>query len=569
MRMEAFFQLTFFIVVLAAASIPLGFYIAKVYNKERTFLDFIIQPIENLVYRIINIDASAEMRWTQYTFALLSFNLIGALAVYLFLRVQKFLPLNPSGFPGVNPDLSFNTAISFMTNTNWQAYGGESTLGYLAQMMGLMVQNFLSTATGLAVAMGLIRGFSRGESGTIGNFWFDVTRATLWILLPLSIIFSLFLISQGVPQNLNSYAEITTLEGARQIIAQGPVASQEAIKMVGTNGGGIFNSNSAHPYENPTALSNFFQMFSILLIPTAICIAFGKMMRDKRHGFVLLAAMLVLFIAGFIAVGYFEKNGNSMINSDLGSRQLCNMEGKEVRFGMTASSLFGVITTSASCGAVNSMHDSYTPLGGMVLLVNMALGEVIFGGVGAGFYGILIFAILTVFIAGLMVGRTPEYLGKKIESFEVKMVMIGILSAPAIILIFTAIGVLVSAGKAGITNPGPHGLTQVLYAFTSPANNNGSAFAGISCNNLFYNILTGLAMLLGRFLVIIPALAIAGALARKKIIPISKGTFPTTGYVFVLLLVSVILIVGALTFFPALCLGPIVEHLQMIHGITH
>jgi K+-transporting ATPase ATPase A chain len=569
MRFTDFHQLAFYLLVLAGAAVPLGLHMARVFKGERTFLDSVMKPLEGMFYRFIHIEAGAEMRWTQYSHALLAFNLAGAAFLYLLMRLQALLPLNHPGLSGAAPDLTFNTAVSFMTNTNWQAYGGETTLSHFVQMLGMTVQNFLSAATGIAVAMALMRGFKRNECSTIGNFWFDVTRALTFVLLPLSIIFAIFLVSQGVPQNLSPHAEISTLEGGRQLIAQGPVASQEAIKIIGTNGGGFFNVNSAHPYENPNALSNFFHLFFIFLIPAALCVTFGRMMKDWRHGLVLLVAMLILFIAGYALTCHFENSGNTMINQAMGGRSLPNMEGKEVRFGITASSLYGVITTAASCGAVNSMHDSYTPLGGMILLLNIVIGEVIFGGVGAGFYGIILFAILTVFIAGLMVGRTPEYLGKKIGAFEIKMVMIAVLTAPAVILVFTAISVLIPAGKAGITNPGPHGLTQVLYAFSSPANNNGSAFAGIQCNSHFYNVLTGLAMLMGRFLVIIPVLAIAGSMAMKRSIPLSRGTFPTTGPLFAALLVFVILMVGALTFFPVLSLGPVIEHLQMQGGTWH
>jgi K+-transporting ATPase ATPase A chain len=569
MKTHDFYQLLIFLGVLISCSIPLGLYIKKVFCREKTWLDFIFKPVEKLIYKLMGINAEAEMRWTQYAFALLSFNLAGGVLLYLLLRLQQSLPLNAGGLAGVSPDLAFNTAISFMTNTNWQAYAGESTLGILVQMAGLTVQNFLSAATGIAVAIALIRCFSRKETATIGNFWFDVTRSTIWILLPLSVIFSLILVWQGVPQNFSSPLKVTTLEGGTQVIPQGPVASQESIKIIGTNGGGYFNANSAHPYENPAPLTSFLQVLAIFLIPAAICTTFGKFMKDKRHGLVLLTAMIILFLIGIVTVMHFENKGNPQLSGLLGKSDLPQMEGKEVRFGVGASSLYAVITTSASCGAVNSMHDSYTPLGGMVMLLNIGIGEIIFGGVGAGFYGIILFAVLTVFIAGLMVGRTPEYLGKKIESFEIKMVMLGVLVVPVVVLIFTAISVMVDPGKAGISNPGPHGLSQVLYAFLSGAGNNGSAFAGLSANSLYYNLLIGIAMFVGRFGIIIPVLAIAGSIAQKKIVPVSSGTFPTTGSMFIGLLVAIILMVGALTFFPVLSLGPIAEQLKMVHGITY
>ncbi|MCE1248795.1 MAG: potassium-transporting ATPase subunit KdpA [Firmicutes bacterium] len=563
------FQLLFFTGVLIVCSLPLGLYIKKVFCREATLFDFILKPVEKFIYRLMGINADAQMRWTQYAFALLSFNIAGGILLYLLLRLQNLLPLNPGSFSGMSPDLAFNTAISFVTNTNWQAYAGESTLGYLAQMAGLTVQNFLSAATGIAVAIALMRSFSGKESGTIGNFWFDATRSVLWILLPLSLIFSIVFVWQGVPQNFNKPVSIKTLEGVEQSIPQGPVASQEAIKIIGTNGGGFFNANSAHPYENPTPLASFLQVFAILIIPAALCTTFGKMMKDRRHGLVLLGAMLLLFITGVCLVTHFENAGNPEIAKILHRTSVPQMEGKEVRFGIGASSLYSVVTTSASCGAVNSMHDSFTPLSGMILMLNIGIGEIIFGGVGAGFYGIILFALLTVFIAGLMVGRTPEYLGKKIEAFEIKMVMLGVLVIPVLVLILTALSVSIDPGKAGISNPGPHGLSQVLYAYLSASGNNGSAFAGLSANTFFYNLLLGLTMLIGRFGVIIPVIAIAGAIASKKIVPVSNGTFPTTGIMFAGLLTIIILMVGALTFFPVLSLAPVAEHLKMMNGVLY
>ncbi|MCL5772820.1 MAG: potassium-transporting ATPase subunit KdpA [Firmicutes bacterium] len=563
------FLLFIYLFTLLVLSIPLGLFMAKVFNREKTFLDFLLVPVENFCYRIFKIDARAEMRWTQYAFALLVFNLVGLVLLYLLQRIQQFLPFNPRHFGAVAPDLAFNTAVSFVTNTNWQAYSGESTMSYLVQMAGLAVQNFLSAATGIAVAIALVRGIVRKETKTIGNFWFDLTRSVLWILLPLSLLIAPLYIWQGVPQNIHAYTDVNTLEGAKQVIAQGPVASQEVIKELGTNGGGFFNANSSHPFENPTPLTNFIQILTIFLISAALCITFGKMSGDKRHGIVLLVSMILLFVTGFFFAYKFEKAGNPQFAALMQRGTVENMEGKEVRFGVLNSSLFAVVTTCTSCGAVNSMHDSFTPLGGLVPLFNIELGEVIFGGVGSGLYGILLYAILSVFIAGLMVGRTPEYLGKKIQSFEVKMVMLGVLISPACMLVLAAIGVVTAGGMAGISNPGPHGLTQVLYAFSSGAGNNGSAFAGLSANTLFYNILMGVDMLIGRFAMLIPVLAVAGSLAEKKKVPMSIGTFPTTGFLFVVLLIGVLLIVGALTFFPAISLGPILDHLQMLKGILY
>jgi K+-transporting ATPase ATPase A chain len=495
---------------------------------------------------------------------MLFFHVGGFLILYALMRLQAVLPLNPADQSAVAQDLSFNTAVSFITNTNWQNYGGESTLSYLVQMLGLTHQNFLSAATGIALAMALIRGFSRASARTVGNFWVDITRCTLYILLPICVVYALFLVWQGIPQTLSPYVEATTLEGAKQTIAVGPVASQVAIKMLGTNGGGFFNANAAHPFENPTALSNFVQMVSIFTIGAALTNVFGRAVSDQRQGWALLAAMGVLFLAGVIVTYWAESSGTTALNA-LGLTG-GNMEGKEVRFGIVASALFAVVTTAASCGAVNAMHDSFTALGGMIPLINMQLGEIIVGGVGAGLYGMLLFVILAIFVAGLMVGRTPEYVGKKIEAKEVKMAMLAILILPLMYLGWTAVAVVFPPAVASMANPGPHGFTEVLYAYVSQTGNNGSAFGGLTGNIFFYNLTGAIAMLVGRFWMIVPAMAIAGSLAAKKSIPASAGTFPTTGPLFVGLVVGVILIVGGLTFFPALALGPIVEHLAMIHG---
>lgn len=530
------------------------------------------------------------MGWKHYALAVIVVNVLGALAVYALQRVQQWLPLNPQGFGAITPDSSFNTAISFVSNTNWQGYSGESTMSYLTQMLGLAVQNFLSAATGIAVVIALIRGFARHSANTIGNFWVDFTRATVYVLLPLSILVSVFFVSQGVIQNFDGYKEVTTVTATTydnpkmdasgqplkdaqgnpvtekattqtQTLPMGPVASQEAIKMLGTNGGGFFNANSAHPYENPNALTNFVQMLAIFIIPAALCFTFGGMVGDGRQGWAVLAAMTVLFAVLAVFLGWAELHANPML-ANLGIDQaMGNMEGKETRFGIVASSLFATITTAASCGAVNAMHDSLTALGGFVPMFLMQLGEVVFGGVGSGLYGMLVYAILAVFIAGLMIGRTPEYLGKKIEVFEMKMTSIAILVTPLLVLVGTAIAVVVTQGKAGIFNPGTHGFSEVLYAFSSAANNNGSAFAGLSANTPFYNIALGIAMWLGRFWIIVPVLAMAGTFAAKKRLPVTAGTLPTHGPLFVVLLIGSVLLVGALTYIPALALGPIAEHL--------
>lgn len=552
------------IVVLLAK--PLGGYMYRVFSGERTFLSSILAPLERGLYRISGTSEREEQHWTSYAAALLFFNLAGFLVLYLLQRLQGGLPYNPAGMTAVEPGLAFNTAASFMTNTNWQNYGGESTMSYLVQMAGLTVQNFLSAATGIAIAVALIRGFARASGKSIGNFWVDMTRCTLYLLLPFCIVLTLVYVYLGMPQTLAAYANATTLEGAQQTIAVGPVASQVAIKMLGTNGGGFFNANAAHPFENPDAISNLIQMVTIFALGAALTNVFGRMVGNQRQGWAILSAMGVLFIAGVAVCYWAEAAGNPLVHAlgvDGG-----NMEGKESRFGIALSALFAVITTAASCGAVNAMHDSFTALGGMIPIINMQLGEVIVGGVGAGFYGILMFIVIAVFVAGLMVGRTPEYLGKKIEAKEVKMAMLAVLCLPLAMLIFTAIAVVLPTGVASIANAGPHGFSEVLYAYTSAAANNGSAFGGLSGNTPWYNVTLGIGMLMGRFLVIIPALAIAGSLVAKKTVPASAGTFPTDGPLFVGLLVGVILIVGGLTFFPALAVGPIVEHLAMIHGQT-
>jgi K+-transporting ATPase ATPase A chain len=587
--------LALFLAALLLTAWPLGLWLARIYSGS---LPNWMHKLEAPLYRLAGTSADTNMKWSQYALALLAFNALGVLAVYALQRLQVWLPLNPAGMAAVSPDSAFNTAISFVSNTNWQGYAGESTMSYLTQMLVLAVQNFFSAATGIAVVFALFRGFAARATGAIGNFWVDLTRITAWLLLPLSLVFAIFLVGQGVIQNFDGYKEVATLETtayqlpkngpdglalkddkgnpvmedaktATQTLAMGPVASQEAIKMLGTNGGGFFNANSAHPYENPTALSNFFQMLSIFLIPAALCFAFGRAVGDTRQGWAVLAAMTLLFVLAVVAITPAEQAGNPLL-SPLGVDQAAsalqaggNMEGKETRFGINASSLFAVITTAASCGAVNAMHDSFTPLGGMVPMVMMQLGEVVFGGVGTGLYGMLIFAMLAVFIAGLMIGRTPEYLGKKIESHEMKLVSIAILVTPILVLAGTAFAVLAGAGKAGIANPGAHGFSEILYALTSAGNNNGSAFAGLSANTPFYNTLLAVAMWLGRFGVIVPVLAIAGALAAKKRLPVTAGTMPTHGPLFVTLLIGTVLLVGLLNYVPALALGPVVEHLML------
>ena len=554
-------QIFVYCAIIVALVKPLGWYMTRVFNGERTLLWPALRPVEAALYWMGGVDEKREQHWVTYAVAMLFFHIGGFLILYAVMRLQAVLPFNPAEQSAVAEDLSFNTAISFITNTNWQNYGGESTMSYLVQMLGLTHQNFLSAATGIALAVALIRGFARSSMRTIGNFWVDVTRCTLYVLLPICILYTLFLVWQGMPQTLGAYVEATTLEGAKQTIAVGPVASQVAIKMLGTNGGGFFNANAAHPFENPTALSNFVQMLSIFAIGAALTNVFGRMVGNQRQGWAILAVMGVLFISGVAVTYWAEANGTTAFEA-LGLAG-GNMEGKEVRFGIAASSLFAVITTAASCGAVNAMHDSFTALGGMIPLINMQLGEIIVGGVGAGLYGMLLFVVLSIFVAGLMVGRTPEYVGKKIEAREVKMAMLAILVLPLMYLGWTAVAVVLPPAAAAMGNAGPHGFTEVLYAYTSATGNNGSAFAGLSGNSFFYNLTLASSMFVGRFFMIIPTMAIAGSLAGKKSIPPSAGTFPTTGGLFVGLVVGVILIIGGLTFFPALALGPIVEHLAM------
>ncbi|MBZ9763300.1 potassium-transporting ATPase subunit KdpA [Mesorhizobium sp. CA8] len=566
MTMNGWIQILVYCGILALLVKPLGFYMYRVFSGDRTLLSPLLVPIERGLYRLAGTSEKEEQHWAVYATGMLLFNLAGFLVLYALQRLQGILPYNPAGMTAVDPELAFNTAASFITNTNWQNYGGESTMSYLVQMAGLTVQNFVSAATGIAIAIALIRGFARASGKSIGNFWVDLTRCTLYVLVPVCIVLTLVYVWLGVPQTLGAYVDATTLEGAKQTIALGPVASQLAIKMLGTNGGGFFNANSAHPFENPDAISNLIQMLSIFALGAGLTNVFGRMVGSERQGWALLASMGVLFLVGVAVCYWAEAAGNPLVHAlgiDGG-----NMEGKETRFGIALSALFAVITTAASCGAVNAMHDSFTALGGMIPLINMQLGEVIVGGVGAGFYGILMFVVVAVFVAGLMVGRTPEYLGKKIEAKEVKMAMLAILCLPLAMLILTAISVVLPTAVASIANGGPHGFAEVLYAYTSAAANNGSAFGGLTGNTPWYNITIGIGMLMGRFLVIIPALAIAGSLAAKKTVAASAGTFPTDGTLFVGLLVGVIVIVGGLTFFPSLAVGPIIEYLAMIHGQT-
>src|SRR5689334_4282862 len=566
MTMIGWLQIILFCVVIVALTKPLGWYMTRVFGGERTFLSPVLRPIEAGIYWVSGVDERREQHWLTYTVAMLLFHVGGFLIIYGVMRLQAMLPFNPADQSAVAPDLTFNTAISFITNTNWQNYGGEGTMSYLTQMFGLTHQNYLSAATGIVLAVALIRGFARHSVQTIGNFWVDITRCTLYVLMPICIVATLFLVWQGMPQTLGPYVDATTLEGAKQTIAVGPVASQVAIKMLGTNGGGFFNANAAHPFENPTALANFIQIISIFALGAALTSVFGRMVGNQQQGWAVLAVMGVLFIGGVIACYAAEAHGNDALNA-LGLTG-GNMEGKETRFGIAASSLFAVITTAASCGAVNAMHDSFTALGGMIPLINIQLGEIIVGGVGSGMYGMLLFVIISIFVAGLMVGRTPEYVGKKIEAKEVKMAMLAILILPLMYLGWTAVAMLVPSAVAAMNNPGPHGFTEVLYAYTSMDGNNGSAFAGLNGNTLFYNLSGAMAMAVGRFWMIIPTMIIAGSLAGKKLVPASAGTFPTTGALFVGLLVGVIVIIGGLTFFPALSLGPIVEHLAMLAKTT-
>ena len=595
MTTNGWMQIIVFLALILAITKPLGVFMAKVFSRERTFLDPVLRPVEHLLYRVTGVDENHEMRWTEYAFAMLLFSGATMLLLYLIERVQQWLPLNPQKFGAVAQALAFNTAASFTTNTNWQNYSGESTMSYLTQMAGLAYHNFASAAVGIALAIAFVRGIARKEKETIGNFWVDMTRSALWVLLPACIVYALLLVSQGAVQNLKPYDTAKLVEPQQvqktgtdgkpmvgpdgkpvmdtvtdQTIAQGPVASQEAIKMLGTNGGGFFGANSAHPFENPTPLSNFLQMLSIFAIPAGLTYTLGRMTGSPRHGWAVWAAMAILFLCGVTTAYWAEARGNPLLHGvDQQATALQpggNMEGKEVRFGIADSALFATVTTDASCGAINGQHDSFTPLGGMVPLVNIMLSETVFGGVGAGLYGILIYVVLSVFIAGLMVGRTPEYLGKKIEAYDVKMAMLVTLVFPLIILVLTGISSVEGFGISSISNTGPHGLTQILYAFTSMAGNNGSAFGGLNGNTLWYNTSGAMTMLIGRFFMIIPMLAIAGNLAKKKTVPASAGTFPVTTPLFTVLLVSVILIVGALTFFPALSLGPVLEHLLMMAG---
>ncbi len=594
-------QCGIYFVVLLLLAWPLGIFMARIYQGERTFLHPVLGWLERLVYRVAGVDPAQEMHWTRYALAALLFNLVGLLAAYALQRFQALLPLNPAGMAAVSPDSSWNTAVSFATNTNWQGYGGESTMSYLTQMLALAVQNFVSAATGMAVLVALARGFVRRSAQTIGNFWTDLTRSTVYVLLPMSLVLAVVLVSQGVVQTFGPYAKAQTVEKVQyeepkttpdgkpvvdsqgkpvtekkttdeQILPLGPAASQIAIKQLGTNGGGFFNANSAHPYENPTPLSNFLEMISILLIAAALCVSFGVMVGDRRQGWALLAAMSVMLVALLAVAVVSEQSGNPILakaGADTQATALSsggNMEGKETRFGIANSAIWATVTTAASNGSVNSMHDSFTPLGGMVPIWLMQLGEVVFGGVGSGLYGMLMFALIAVFIAGLMIGRTPEYLGKKLEAFEMKMASVAILLPPLVVLVGTAIAVLVEPGKAGVANPGAHGFSEILYAFSSAGNNNGSAFAGLSANTPFYNTALGFAMLISRYWLLVPVLAIAGSLAAKKTVPASAGTLPTHTPLFVVLLISTVLLVGALTFVPALALGPVIEHLQMIRS---
>jgi len=572
MTIVGWVQIALFSVIVILITRPLGGYMTRVFAGERTFLSPILRPVERAVYWCCGIDEKEEQHWLTYAVALLFFSVAGFVTLYALQRLQWYLPFNPQGQTGVEPSLAFNTSVSFITNTNWQAYSGETMMGYLVQMAGLTVHNFVSAATGIALALALIRGFVRREARTIGNFWVDLTRCTLYILIPISVVGALVLVWQGVPQNLGAYVDATTLEGAKQTIAQGPTASQEIIKELGTNGGGFFNANSSHPYENPNPVTNLIELVAIFAIGAALTNVLGRMVHDERQGWAIFAAMGLLFLAGVTTAYWSESHGNpamAAFNVDTASSGLQpggNMEGKEVRFGPALSALWATVTTDTSCGAVNSMHDSYLPIGGMVPLINMQLGEVIFGGVGSGLYGVLAFAIVAMFVAGLMVGRTPEYLGKKLEAKEVKMTILALLSLPLSILGWTALATVVPAGLAGITNGGPHGFTQILYAYTEGTGNNGSAFAGLSANTLFYNTTIAGAMLIGRFIFVIPLLAVAGSLAQKKLLAPSAGTFPTNRPLFVGLLMGVILIMGGLTYFPAISLGPAVEQVAMNQG---
>jgi len=566
MTLNGWLQILLFCGIVIALVKPLGGYMTRVFNGERTLLSPLFGPIERGLYRIAGTRESDEQHWTVYTAALLFFSVAGILLLYLIQRMQGSLPFNPAELANVPPDLAFNTAASFLANTNWQSYGGESTMSYLTQMVGLTVQNFVSAASGIAIAVALIRAFARKSARTLGNFWVDLTRSVLYVLLPICVVGTLVLVWQGVPQNLNPYTVATTLEGGQQVIAQGPVASQMMIKHLGTNGGGFFNANAAHPFENPTALTNLIHMVAIFAIGAGLTNVFGRMVGNERQGWAIFAAMGVLFVAGVAVCYWAEAAGNPLVHA-LGVEG-GNMEGKEARFGTALSALFAVITTAASCGAVNAMHGSFMALGGMIPLINMMLGEVVIGGVGAGLYGMLLFVVVAIFVAGLMVGRTPEYLGKKIEAKEVKMAMLALLILPLSMLGFTAVAVVLDTGVASMGNLGPHGFSEALYAYVSATANNGSAFGGLSANTSWYNITLGLAILIGRFAMIVPVMAMAGSLVGKKAVPSSSGTFPTTGPLFIGLLVGVVLIMGGLEFFPALALGPIVEHLATVAGQT-
>jgi K+-transporting ATPase ATPase A chain len=591
MTANGWLQIGLFFALILLCAQPLGVYIAKVFGREKTFFDVLAKPIERLIYKLTGINEEHEMKWTEYAIAMLLFSVVTMMVTYAIERLQHWLPLNPQGLANVAPDLAMNTAASFTTNTNWQAYVPEATMSYLTQMVTLAYHNFASAAVGMALAIAFVRGIAGREKKTLGNFWVDTTRATLWVLLPGSLILALVLVSQGVVQNFRPYdtatlvqplqvqttgadGKVTTQTVTTQSIAQGPVASQEAIKMLGTNGGGFFNANSAHPFENPNALTNFLEMFAIFVIPGALTVTLGRMVKSPGHGWAILASMSALFLAGVFVLYWSESHANPLLHNVNQAQTMLqrggNMEGKEVRFGIANSSLFATATTDASCGAVNGMHDSFMPLGGLVTMVNIMLGEIVFGGVGAGLYGMLIFVVVTVFIAGLMVGRTPEYLGKKIESYDVQMAMLYVLIFPFSVLLFAGVTVLMpNLGLASLNNSGPHGLSEILYAYASATGNNGSAFAGLSANTHWYNLSLMVAMLVGRFLMIVPMLAVAGNLAQKKLAPPSAGTFPVNTPLFTVLLVGVILIVGALTFFPSLALGPILEHLQMLAGKSY
>lgn len=565
MSINGILQIIVFCVFILLLVKPAGLYMTKVFNREKTLLDPILCPIEKTIYKLSSVNSNEEQNWIDYSKALIFFNFIGVIILYTILRLQNLLPLNPSNYTNISNDLAFNIAVSFISNTNWQSYAPEGVISYFTEMIGLTVQNFLSAGTGIAVVIAFIRSLAREQSEKIGNFWVDMVRSILWILLPLSFIFSMILIFEGTPQNFNLPVKAKTLEGATQYIAQGPVASRESIKQIGTNGGGFFNANSAHPYENPTPLTNFLHLITIFLIGSALTNTFGRMVKDESQGWTLFATMAILFLSGVFAAYYFESIENPLFK-DLNISK--NMEGKEVRFGIVGSVLYAIVTTAASCGSVNCMHDSFQPLAGMIPLVNIMLGEIIIGGVGVGLTGMFLFVIVAVFIAGLMVGRTPEYLGKKIEKKEIKMSVLAVLILPLCVHCFSALACITPWGKLGPLNPGPHGFSEIIYAFSSVSGNNGSAFAGLSCNSFFYNLTTGLAMLIGRFFIIIPTLAIAGSLVKKKLIPPSSGTLPTTGFTFIFYLLLVIIIVGGLVYFPALSLGPIVEHFLLLNGKT-